>query len=93
MTCAIAMKLAVQSMLDGSGSFGSPGVEELRWENPVRPDDELKLSVTVLESRISSSGKVGVVRCSWELHNQNDKRVLSLTATNLFELSAISTGS
>jgi acyl dehydratase len=44
------------------------------------------LTVTVLESRISSSGRVGIVRWRWELHNQRGDQVLSLLATSLFEL-------
>jgi acyl dehydratase len=86
MTCAIAMELTAQHVLSGSTSFGSPGVDEVRWATPVRPGDELTLIVTVLESRISSSGRVGIVRWRWELHNQRGDQVLSLLATSLFEL-------
>ncbi len=86
MTCSIAMELAVHHVLDGSGSIGSPGVEELKWEKPVRPGDRLSLVVTVLESRLSSSKQTGIVRWRWELFTQADVRVLSLIATSLFEL-------
>jgi acyl dehydratase len=86
MTCGIAMDLAVRHILDGSESIGSPGLDELRWEDPVRPRDELTL--TVLESKGSSSGRTGVVRWRWELHNQAGDRVPSLVATSLFDVSA-----
>jgi len=87
LTCAIAMQLAVEGILAGSESIGSPGIDELRWEKPVRPGDRLILSVTVLESRVSSSGKTGIVRWRWELHNQREERVLSLLASSFFEMS------
>jgi acyl dehydratase len=87
MTCGIAMELAVRHVLDGSNSIGSPGLDELRWENPVRPDDQLTLTLTVIESKLSSSRRTGIVRWRWELHNQNGDRVLSLVATNLFDVS------
>jgi acyl dehydratase len=80
------MELTAQHVLAGSTSFGSPGVDEVRWATPVRPGDKLTLTVTVLESRISSSGRVGIVRWRWELHNQRGDQVLSLLATSLFEL-------
>jgi len=86
MTCGIAMELAVEHILKGSESIGSPGIDELRWENPVRPGDQLMLTITVLESRRSSSGRTGVVRWRWELHNQDAKPVLSLLATSLFDV-------
>ena len=90
MTCAIAMRLAVDLILKDSESIGSPGVEELRWENPVRPGDQLMLAITVLESRLSASRPLGIVRWRWDLTNQANKRVLHLTATGFFNLAASS---
>ena len=90
MTCAIAMRLAVDLILKDSESIGSPGVEEVRWENPVRPGDQLMLAITVLESRLSTSRPLGIVRWRWELTNQANKRVLHLTATSFFNLAASS---
>lgn len=89
MTCAISMELATGDLLKGSGSIGSPGIDELQWEKPVRPGDILNLRVTVLESRISSSGTTGIVRWRWELHNQGGIRVLHLIATSLFDLGTL----
>jgi acyl dehydratase len=86
MTCCIAMDLVVRKVLEGSESFGSPGVEELRWENPVRPGDTLQVTVTVLESRVSSSGRNGIVRWRWDVHTQRSQRVLTLIATSLFDI-------
>ena len=88
MTCAVAMDLAVRHILDGSGSIGSPGVDELRWENPVRPGDVLMLTITVLDSKLSGSGRTGIVRWRWDVHNQDGKAVLGLVATSLFDVSA-----
>src|SRR5690606_33629578 len=39
MTCGLAMRMATESVLDGSESFGSPGLERLRWIAPVRAGD------------------------------------------------------
>lgn len=86
MTCSIAMELAVRAVLANSDSIGSPGIEQLQWEKPVRPDDSLSLCITVLETRISSSGVAGVVRWRWELTNQDHVRVLNLVATSLFDV-------
>lgn len=86
MTCCIAMELVVRTVLAGSESFGSPGVEDLRWENPVRPGDTLRVTVTVLESRVSSSGRNGIVRWRWEVFAQRNQRVLTLVAVSLFNL-------
>jgi acyl dehydratase len=89
LTCCIAMELAVRSVLDGSESIGSPGIDELRWEKPVRPGDRLELCMTVLESRISSSATTGIVRWRWEVSNQSGARVLALLATSFVEVPGI----
>jgi len=88
MTCAIAMELVARDILPGSESTGSPGVEAIEWPAPVRPGDRLELTVTVLESRISSSGKTGIVRWRWELHNQHRTLVLRLVGTSFFDVTA-----
>ena len=47
-TCAIAMRLVVEAALAGSESFASPGLEHLRWPNPVRPGEAKAVSYTHL---------------------------------------------
>src|SRR5579862_3739040 len=82
MTCAIAMELVDRAILLDSTSNGSPGVEKVEWKHPVRPGDALRLRVTVLESRISSSKRTGVIVWRWELFNQADVLVLNLVGTS-----------
>lgn len=86
MTCAVAMELVVKAVLADSESMGSPGVDEIRWSHPVRPGDELRLRMEVIESRVSRSGRVGVIRSSWKLFTQRNEEVLSLVGTSLFDI-------
>lgn len=90
MTCSIAMQLAVTSVLRDSDSIGSPGVEQLKWPNPLRPGDEVELRMEVIEARVSRSGELGVLRWRWVLTTQRLETVLDLTATSLFEISSVS---
>jgi acyl dehydratase len=87
MTCSVAMDLVVRRILADSESIGSPGVEQIEWPHPVRPGDRLRVIITVIESRVSKSGRVGVIRWSWEARNQTETVVLKLTATSLFDIS------
>lgn len=87
MTCSLAMRMAVEAALSDSESFGSPGVERLRWMNPVRPGDQLRLEATVDSKRVSSSrSDLGILRWTWRLYNQADVQVLEVEATSLFDL-------
>jgi acyl dehydratase len=85
-TCAIAMRLACEGPLKDSESIGSPGLSYLKWPCPVRPGDELRLQMNILETRISRNGHIGVLRWRWRLFNQEDVTVLDLETTSLFEL-------
>lgn len=89
LTCSLAMRMAVQAALHDSESFGSPGVERIRWMLPVRPGDALRLEITVDSVRVSSSREdLGIVRWTWRMYNQRDEQVLELEATSLFDLAA-----
>lgn len=89
LTCSIAMRMAVDAALAGSESFGSPGLERLRWLLPVRPGDALRLEATVDSVRVSSSrDDLGIMRWTWCVFNQRDEQVLEVEATSLFDLAA-----
>jgi acyl dehydratase len=86
-TCGIAMRLAVEGALQDSESFGSPGLDYLKWLAPVRPGDALMLIAEVLDVRRSDrQPTLGIVRWRWNVVNQNDAPVLELVATSLFDL-------
>ena len=87
-TCAIAMRLAVESVLADSESFASPGVTNVKWLHPVRANDQLRLTSTITQVRTSASRpELGIVHWHWRLVNQSDVTVLEVDATSLFDLS------
>jgi acyl dehydratase len=53
--CSLIMRMMFDGFIGGTASLGSPGVNELRWLAPLRPDDELTLDVEVVEARVSRS--------------------------------------
>ena len=86
-TCCLAMRLVCDNILADSESFGSPGLDNLRWSNPVRPGDQLLLRIEVVDvRRARSRSTLGIVRWIWRMRNQRDAEVLSVEATSLFEL-------
>jgi len=85
-TCAIAMELMVKHVLSGSEAFGSPGIDTIKWQHPVRVDDAVALHFEVLRSSKSPSNRTGIILSKSELWNQNDRQVLTLQGTTLFDL-------
>jgi len=53
--CSILMRMMFDGFIGRTASLGSPGVNELRWLSPLRPDDEVTLDIDVAEARISRS--------------------------------------
>ena len=87
-TCAIAMRLVADRVLQGSESFASPGVAHIRWPHPVRPGDHLYLKATILDVRRSKTQPaLGILRWRWQMGNAHGAEVLDLEATSLFDLS------
>ncbi len=84
-TTALFMRLYVDALLRDSAALGSPGVEELRWLKPVRPNDTLTGRFTVVRTQPSSTtpGR-GTVLARCELLDGSGNPVLSLLARGYF---------
>jgi acyl dehydratase len=80
--CGILMRMCTDSFVLNSSSMGAPGVDEVKWLHPIRPDDQLTLRATVLDTRVSNSRpEMGFVRFQFELFNAAGERVMSLTTS------------
>jgi acyl dehydratase len=74
----------VEHYLSRVASLASPGVDELRWTQPVRPGDTLSVRATVLEARRSrSKPDRGIVYTRFEVLNQRGEVVMSVKAMNM----------
>src|SRR5258708_35122001 len=58
-TCSIAMELMVRSVLLESESFGSPGIDSIKWLEAVPADHGLALRFEVVRSSQSPPGRTG----------------------------------
>jgi len=86
-TIALTMRRLVEQYLSEASSLGSPGIDEVRWLKPVRPGDELRVRVVVLDARPSrSKPDRGLIRAAIEVGNQRDEPVLTMVAINLMLL-------
>ena len=83
-TAAMMMRLFADNFLSKVASLASPGIDELRWLQPVRPGDALRIRVSVLEAVPSRSRPDrGLVRTFVEVLNQRDEVVMSLKPMNI----------
>lgn len=84
-TCALAMKSLVDCGFFGDSGMGSPGLDEIRWRQPVRPGQSLHVRTIVLDAKRSQSKPDrGVVRHRVELLNDKNETTMSYIAMSMF---------
>jgi acyl dehydratase len=84
-TACVAMRMVVDGLFTQSSSMGSPGLDELRWVRPVRPDDPLTLTIEVLEARPSrSKADRGSVKFGYVMVNGAGETVFTQVAWVMF---------
>ncbi|HYH98853.1 MaoC family dehydratase [Hyalangium sp.] len=84
-TASICHRLLVEGVLSKTASLGSPGLDELRWLLPVRPDDEISMRIEVLSTTPSRSKQDrGAIKFRMEVRNQKGEVVMTEVATALF---------
>ena len=82
-TIGTSLRMMVQARVFAPETvLGSPGVEELRWVQPVRPGDTIRSTGEILEVRASQSNPDrGIVRYRMDVLNQRDEVVMTMTST------------
>ena len=83
LTAAVVMRLRVESLKVFGGMIGA-GVEEMRWTEPVRPNDTIRTEIEVVGVRTSQSrNNYGIVRTRTLAYNQRNEVVLRSTVNFL----------
>ncbi|MGB8643673.1 MAG: MaoC family dehydratase [Anaerolineae bacterium] len=84
-TCALMMRLYAAHYVSTVAGLGSPGIDELRWILPVRPNDALSVRATIREARRSrTKPDRGIVNTFIEVLNQKGEVVMTMRVVNLF---------
>ncbi|MBI2319802.1 MAG: MaoC family dehydratase [Betaproteobacteria bacterium] len=78
-TVSLCMRMTCDCYLLESASLGSPGVDKVRWKQPVRPGDSLRMRVTVLKATASrTKPDRGTLLSLWEVFNQRNELVMTM---------------
>ena len=84
-TCAVAMRMLCDNYINRSASLGSPGVDNVRWLNPVYAGDTISYRRVVLEARPSSSRRdMGLIKSRAEAVNQKGELVMTFEGWGMF---------
>ena len=86
LTAAIVMRLRVDTIRVHGGIIGA-GVEEIRWTEPVRPNDQLRTEMEIIGLRRSKNRpELGLVTIYTLTFNQRDEVVMKSTVKFLAPL-------
>ncbi|MDQ1818060.1 MaoC family dehydratase [Massilia sp. CCM 9210] len=84
-TCSMMMRMVVDSVLGTSSSMGSPGLDKVRWLQPVRAGDTLTVSyITTALKPSSSRPDRGVVWSTWRAVNQHGEVACTIEGMGMF---------
>ena len=85
-TCSEVMRIICDSYLVETASFGSPGIEKLKWVRPVKPQDTITLYREIKSKRLSRTNKnIGLVIVLFEALNQKKELVLSMEVCQMIK--------
>ena len=83
-TCAIMMRMLCDGLFSHARGGSSPGIDEIRWLRPVRPEDRLRLRVEVAKVAPSrSKPDRGTVWNQITIFNQKDEAVATIKAMTI----------
>lgn len=86
-SCAMLMRMMVDSYLGRSAGMGSNGLDEVKWMKPVFAGETLTGRMTVLSARVSSKRpEMGILKMRWELFNTAGEQKLDMTGINFMRV-------
>lgn len=80
---AMSMRLLVECFLSEAATMGAKGVDELRWLQPVQPDDRLSIRAEVADRAVDNERR-GTVRLRVETSNGDGEVVFSMIGIVMF---------
>jgi acyl dehydratase len=84
-SCCLLMRMIADGFILDSSSMGGPGIDEVRWLKPLRPDTRIRIRSTVLETRASNSRpEMGLVKFQFEMLDDVDAILTTLATTLMF---------
>jgi acyl dehydratase len=84
--CSVMMRMMFDGFIGRTASLGSPGVNEVRWLAPLRPDDDLMLDIEIAEARVSRSRpSTGIVTFKCVIRNAAGQELCEMISPIIVE--------
>lgn len=84
-TCSMMMRMVVDGLMCSASSMGSPGLDGVRWMQPVRAGDTLAVRYVTTKVKASASKPDrGVAWSKWIATNQRGEEVCTVEGMGMF---------
>src|SRR5207245_10046547 len=84
-SCCVLMRMLSDDFIGDASFMGAPGVEEVKWLAPIRPEERIRARATVLDTRASRSRPgVGFVKFQFELINAVEQPFMPPFVSSMF---------
>ena len=84
-TVGCVMRLLVDNLIPAKSALGSPGIDHLRWLQPVRPGVEYRVTYTVDEVRESrSKPDRGVITTTCDAYDPEGEKVMTFIGKGMY---------
>lgn len=91
--CCLLMRIIADGFVNQTHSMGAPGVDEVRWLSPLRPNTQVRVRAIVLETHPSRSREdFGFVKCMFEMIDEHEKVLTTLTTPLMVKRRAAEAG-
>ena len=86
-TAGFSLRMLVDEFLSKVAGMGGLGFDNLKWKRPLMKNGTLTGTITVSSLRRSQSNpEMGIVVLDFDMRNQKDQQVMTLSLTNLVEV-------
>lgn len=86
-TAGLSLRMLVDAFLGKAASMGGLGFSDLKWLRPVLKNDTISGTATITALRRSESNtNWGIVTLEFDMRNQRNEPVMTMTLNNLIEV-------
>lgn len=82
-TLCLASRLAIEEVMLEVDNQAGRGMGNIRWDQPVRPNETISVTVKVLEKTPADSPDYGYVDFELQVDNDDDERALTFEVYNI----------
>ena len=85
-TCSLFMRILYDGFLINSAALGSPGMNEIRWLKPLRPEETITgIGEVIKKTPSKSRPEIGSLIINYEVFNKNNELIMTLIGISIFK--------